>query len=59
MFAHWKDDAFFGFQLLNGVHPSMIRSCPRLPPNFPVTEAMVQPLLGPYTSLQREMEASS
>ncbi|CAL8375447.1 unnamed protein product [Arctogadus glacialis] len=53
---HWKDDAFYGYQFLNGVHPSMFRNCPHLPSNFPVTEEMVQPFLEPGTSLQQEIQ---
>ncbi|XP_069738690.1 LOW QUALITY PROTEIN: polyunsaturated fatty acid lipoxygenase ALOX15B-like [Phaenicophaeus curvirostris] len=53
---HWQDDAFFGAQYLRGVNPVLLRRCPRLPPNFPVTPPMVAPSLGPQTSLRREME---
>uniref|UniRef100_A0A8C5AC21 Uncharacterized protein n=1 Tax=Gadus morhua TaxID=8049 RepID=A0A8C5AC21_GADMO len=53
---HWKDDAFYGYQFLNGVHPSIIRNCPLMPSNFPVTEEMVQPFLEPGTSLQQEIQ---
>ncbi|CAL8291706.1 unnamed protein product [Boreogadus saida] len=53
---HWKEDAFYGYQFLNGVNPSIIRNCPHLPSNFPVTEEMVQPSLGAGTSLQKEIQ---
>ncbi|XP_068854782.1 polyunsaturated fatty acid lipoxygenase ALOX15B-like [Aphelocoma coerulescens] len=53
---HWQEDAFFGEQFLSGVNPVLLRRCPRLPPNFPVTPPMVAPSLGPGTSLDREME---
>ncbi|XP_030221116.1 arachidonate 15-lipoxygenase B-like [Gadus morhua] len=53
---HWKDDAFYGYQFLNGVNPSIIRNCPLMPSNFPVTEEMVQPFLEPGTSLQQEIQ---
>ena len=53
---HWRDDAFFGAQYLNGVNPVLLRRCSRLPHNFAVTPQMVAASLGPHTTLQREME---
>uniref|UniRef100_UPI0037E72444 polyunsaturated fatty acid lipoxygenase ALOX15B-like n=1 Tax=Semicossyphus pulcher TaxID=241346 RepID=UPI0037E72444 len=38
---HWKEDAFFGYQFLNGVNPMMIRRCSVLPKNFPVDEGLL------------------
>ncbi|XP_059197430.1 polyunsaturated fatty acid lipoxygenase ALOX15B-like [Centropristis striata] len=51
---HWKEDAFFGYQFLNGVNPMMIRRCSALPDNFPVTDEMV--FLHGQSSLADEME---
>uniref|UniRef100_A0A671WZW8 Arachidonate 15-lipoxygenase type B n=1 Tax=Sparus aurata TaxID=8175 RepID=A0A671WZW8_SPAAU len=51
---HWKDNAFFGYQYLNGVNPILIQRCTALPDNLPVTDAMV-PLRG-GGSLSEEMQ---
>lgn len=53
--AHWKDDDFFGYQLLNGVSPFVIKRCTKLPSNFPVTESMVTPFLASGSTLAAEM----
>ncbi|XP_033702874.1 polyunsaturated fatty acid lipoxygenase ALOX15B isoform X3 [Tursiops truncatus] len=58
VFEHWQEDAFFAYQFLNGLNPVLIRRCRHLPKNFPVTDAMVAPVLGPGTSLQAELELS-
>ncbi|XP_052614585.1 polyunsaturated fatty acid lipoxygenase ALOX15B isoform X3 [Peromyscus californicus insignis] len=59
VFEHWQEDAFFASQFLNGLNPVLIRRCHSLPKNFPVTDEMVAPVLGPGTSLQAELEKGS
>ncbi|XP_027713055.1 hydroperoxide isomerase ALOXE3 isoform X2 [Vombatus ursinus] len=56
---HWKEDHFFGYQYLNGVNPVMIHRLSSLPSNFPITDPMVAPSLGPSTCLQAELEKGS
>ncbi|KAK9540483.1 hypothetical protein VZT92_002933 [Zoarces viviparus] len=51
---HWKEDAFFGYQFLNGVNPMLIQRCSVLPNNFPVSDDMVS--LGGQRSLADEMK---
>uniref|UniRef100_A0A8D0AA92 Arachidonate 15-lipoxygenase B-like n=1 Tax=Sander lucioperca TaxID=283035 RepID=A0A8D0AA92_SANLU len=53
---HWEDDDFFGYQILNGATPFMIKRCSKLPSNFPVTEEMVKPFLANGVSLTEEMK---
>ncbi|XP_037620708.1 polyunsaturated fatty acid lipoxygenase ALOX15B-like [Sebastes umbrosus] len=52
--GHWKEDAFFGYQYLNGVNPILIRRCSTLPSNFPVTNDMV--FIRGQRSLEDEMK---
>ncbi|XP_034543074.1 hydroperoxide isomerase ALOXE3-like [Notolabrus celidotus] len=51
---HWKEDAFFGYQFLNGVNPILIQRCSALPKNLPVTNDMV--CLPGQSSLEDEMK---
>ena len=53
---HWQEDAFFAYWYLNSLNPVLIRRCHSLPENFPVSDAMVAPVLGPGTRLQAELE---
>ncbi|XP_072298981.1 hydroperoxide isomerase ALOXE3-like [Eucyclogobius newberryi] len=53
---NWKEDSFFGYQFLNGVNPSVIKRCTKIPFNFPVTNWTVKSFLPRGSSLQREME---
>ncbi|XP_041717048.1 hydroperoxide isomerase ALOXE3 [Coregonus clupeaformis] len=53
---HWREDDFFGSQFLNGTNPNVIQRCTTLPPNFPVTDEMVQPFLEDGSSLAMEMQ---
>ncbi|XP_046945903.1 polyunsaturated fatty acid lipoxygenase ALOX15B isoform X1 [Lynx rufus] len=59
VYEHWQEDAFFASQFLNGLNPVLIRRCHSLPENFPVTDDMVAPVLGPGASLQAELERGS
>ncbi|XP_041641560.1 polyunsaturated fatty acid lipoxygenase ALOX15B-like [Cheilinus undulatus] len=51
---HWKEDAFFGYQFLNGVNPTLIRRCSVLPDNFPVSESLIY--LPGQSTLDDELE---
>ncbi|XP_030644123.1 hydroperoxide isomerase ALOXE3-like [Chanos chanos] len=53
---HWREDEFFGYQLLNGMNPMMIQKCSELPKKFPVTDDMVKAFLPTGSSLKNEMQ---
>ncbi|XP_077340070.1 hydroperoxide isomerase ALOXE3-like isoform X2 [Lithobates pipiens] len=52
----WKEDSFFGSQYLNGVNPSLIKKCFKIPENFSVVDEMVASSLGPSTNLETELQ---
>ncbi|XP_026089838.1 arachidonate 8S-lipoxygenase-like [Carassius auratus] len=54
--AHWQEDAFFGYQCLNGCNPLYIRRIHNLPSKLSVTSEMVRPFLPRDSSLEKEME---
>ncbi|NP_001070178.2 uncharacterized protein LOC767741 [Danio rerio] len=54
--AHWQEDAFFGYQCLNGCNPLCVRQIHHLPPNFSVTSEMLKSFLPEGSSLDQEME---
>ncbi|XP_063058005.1 hydroperoxide isomerase ALOXE3-like [Engraulis encrasicolus] len=53
---HWKEDEFFGYQILNGYNPMAIQRLNGLPSKFAVTDAMVKPFLESGSSLSTEMQ---
>ncbi|XP_018422977.1 PREDICTED: hydroperoxide isomerase ALOXE3-like [Nanorana parkeri] len=53
----WKEDSFFGSLYLNGVNPTLIKKCFKVPSNFPVGEHIVAPSLGPSTNLEKELQS--
>lgn len=52
----WKEDSFFGSQYLNGINPTLIKKCFKIPGNFSVDEQMVASSLGTSTSLETELQ---
>ncbi|XP_034712636.1 arachidonate 12-lipoxygenase, 12S-type [Etheostoma cragini] len=56
---HWKEDSFFGYQCMNGSNPRMIKSCKKLPENFPLVADMVQSSMAPKTNLDKELKAGN
>lgn len=43
--TRWRDDDEFARQRVNGIYPNLIRRIQEIPDNFPVTEAVVAPVL--------------
>ncbi|CAM4642222.1 unnamed protein product, partial [Lepidochelys kempii] len=56
VFELWQEDAFFGYQFLNGVILVVMRKCTSLPENFPVMEELVAGSLGEGTTLRDELK---
>ena len=54
--SRWTHDEEFGRQILNGVNPVIIERCSSLPPNFPVTNAMVDTSMDRNLSLDDAMK---
>ncbi|XP_030638932.1 arachidonate 15-lipoxygenase B [Chanos chanos] len=55
--AHWREDAFFGYQCLNGCNPLVIRQIHNMPSNFSVTPDMLRAFLPEGSSLEAELES--
>ena len=51
---HWKEDALFGYQFLNGTNPILIQRCTTFPENFPVDEVRMTDIIN--ASLSGEMK---
>ncbi|KAM9819931.1 polyunsaturated fatty acid lipoxygenase ALOX15B-like isoform 3-T3 [Syngnathus typhle] len=51
---HWTEDWLFGYQFLNGNHPTLIQRCKTLPENFPVTDDMV--VISDCSNLSNELK---
>lgn len=54
--AHWKEDAFFGYQCLNGCNPLIIKQIHCFPTNLAVTSEMLTDFLPEGSSLEQELE---
>lgn len=54
--SHWREDAFFGYQSLNGCNPLLVRQIRSIPANLSVTPELVQPFLPEESTLQQELE---
>ncbi len=55
--GRWASDVEFGRQMMNGVNPIMIKRCEALPPNFKVTNSLVQPFIS--STLEEEIKVHS
>ncbi|XP_076130547.1 polyunsaturated fatty acid lipoxygenase ALOX15B isoform X2 [Alosa pseudoharengus] len=56
VWSHWREDAFFGHQCLNGCNPLLVRQIRCIPANLSVTPELVQPFLPEGSSLELELE---
>ena len=54
--GRWTRDEEFGYQMLNGVNPVVIKQCTALPANFPVKTEMVRGSLNRGLTLEEEMK---
>ena len=52
--GRWTSDVKFGRQMMNGISPIIIERCRAVPPNFHVTNEMVQPFMS--LSIEEEMK---
>ncbi|XP_062391679.1 polyunsaturated fatty acid lipoxygenase ALOX15B [Sardina pilchardus] len=56
VWSHWREDAFFGYQCLNGCNPLLVRQIRSIPTNLSVSPELVQPFLPEGSSLELELE---
>ncbi|XP_072043147.1 polyunsaturated fatty acid 5-lipoxygenase-like [Amphiura filiformis] len=47
--ANWREDSSFGAQRLAGINPTTLRLCTKIPETLPVTDEMLQDILGGMT----------
>uniref|UniRef100_UPI00358F2F5D polyunsaturated fatty acid 5-lipoxygenase-like n=1 Tax=Myxine glutinosa TaxID=7769 RepID=UPI00358F2F5D len=52
----WKEDAFLGYQYLNGANPFALQRCKAPLDKMPVTDTMVAPSLKRSLTLEQEMQ---
>ena len=54
--GRWMQDRELGRQMLDGINPTLIAKCTKLPTHFPVTDEMVKDSLNRGLSLKEEMK---